>query len=326
MLKLLDTDTSKNSVLFKIDQPVSIKGLFLHFSGLNGVTGVDMEELGRLKYRIRGKSIIDCDTQYMLAYDKIFFGYFPQTTTDSGLIDIGVYIPRWYGRMPSHNVEHLDRLDNAELEIIFGAGLSATSNPTTWVTELYADLHDGVESYHLTFHQFGEADVSASTVEISQYSEENILGVMVGEYTDDVVTKTGNWLGTTHANQGRLAYDIGHKHAEGTARAWVNGRSVDGIGDEDEQESPHCCMVYNAEGDDVNNKLFDGINMHFTNGSGGATDFETLICGAKINPFKMAETLARQRQIFTNHLERKNLQGHTQAVSVLNRMANKYAT
>lgn len=336
MLKPIGQDTSLVSALFKINEQVSFKGIDISIVGLNTATAALPENLGRIVYRKRGKTIVDCDMQALIVYAKKKLGYWIQQSVASQHLIMSIYLPCWFGQANSapDNVQLVSKEDNAEIQLIYTPTIA--TSVASWTVSAALDLHDGVENYDLCIQQFNEANIPVSSFKTLSYEVENIVSIMLTDCGTaglfDAIPPA-NWIGTATAaavpTAGRAALNIGGKYADASSRQWMcwdermNACKVlQAAATASSQINPNAIELYQASGNELVNQLNDKFTLSITTTAlAGGMDPIVIVFSKKISDkVKIAQSEAAVVSKFNQQVQGKQAAGHIRTLNYLSKI------
>lgn len=278
-MRLLASNTDPASFIHRIQASVSYNALLFRVTGTSVGTAVFLRDLGRLTYRIRGKTVVDADMDMLSALVNIGGG-FPETLGMGavGLYTATVIIPRNYF---DDNVEMVTPQDTAEFETQYTANLRAFT-PTTFLSELYAIEEVGLQSYNLLIKQQELNIGGAGTIPDEITIVENIVAV----YVSDIDTGPPIALTLAGSPITRLRYNLGSIHAGefSTAAGLAKTNAKNPV----EVAQTLLMEVFSTEVSDLSGALEDVASLSFT--TNAAARPQVLALGRSFNPNKLADT------------------------------------
>jgi hypothetical protein len=306
-VKLLKADTGTTQFLCDIPGGLSIKALYLKIKGTCSLTAVDPHDVGRVYLLGRtGNPLVAADFHWLQARQNIMGGNcaldVPAATNP---YQWDCIIPRGYEG--DGNVELTEDEDNLQFRIDLGPNM--VNSDTDFQIRLYAILEDGVTRYQLTMIQ-QEFVISGAGTWSKSFHGENLNQVLVSDIVSEVLTLTGS--GITF-----LTCSVGSRD--------TNAFITDLIGYTNnkyqlEAATAIATVIHQAEGDIVGS-LDDDIDISFV--TTGTAVPQVLLCGALMNPQKLALTAASMDAKMIAHIQRKQLAGRFRAVAMMKAIARR---
>lgn len=296
-MKLLKADTDTAQFVCNIQSAMSLIGFFFRLTGTNPVTPLTLDDVGRLRYRIRNTAFCDASFAYLHHYGDAQHGVLPNVSTASGAMEFGVWIPRSFG---DDNVEFVEANDNAVFNIVFGANVAAQ---TSFMAELHAVEGEGVNSYNLRIMQYGYSHGGAGVFPCP-ISEDNILQAWISDIVGGETTLTGSGID-------RVSWQLGNRSGEasiGAQSAYTNFKG--------RIETAQALIAKIAEGEgDITARLNDQIHLSVNTSASALT--QVLLLSAMFNPEKMNITKRLYVHRIGKALELARTQGKVRKEEVL---------
>jgi len=307
LLKASDDETFFH---YRFDQVSQHSALIFRLTGTNGATKCELNDVGRIRYTVRGRTLVDASFEYFAALTKTFGGDAITSTTASGALDFAIIIPRFWG---DDNIELIDPSDNAVFEISFGPNV-ATRVASGFLAELYALPEIGLNTYQLMIMESSDSIGGAGVFQMSSPpgTMENIVACYMSEIVSSVLTLSSGTITRIDGNIGGAAKI---NATIGALRALTNMKNeVGGTFDLSAE-------LYSADIGDLAGKLNDSLNLNVH--VSGASEPRMLLVGLAFNPDKLAQSAALLTNDFNQSLNRKQSAGHRRSVQVLRAVSGR---
>lgn len=317
-MKLIHSSDDRTLFLHKIAQPVQFSAFCLRISGDQAAAqSLTKDEIGRVRYYKRGKTIFDVDFRYLAWLTDALGGTYTEINAGAGgLFSMFIVIPRF---LVNRQVEKVDPEDNAVFQIQFGAAVLTQAD--SLLTELYIMPEEGVQEYDLTLQQYTFQYGAAGTFPIDVTTVENIVAAYL---SDSSVVAAYDMAGASSLIN-RVVGSVGPYPIDASKdalidktmmkyelQAWITAGT-----------QRHFVELFFADtGADIA-RLSDSININLQ--TTGATTPELLLIGAPLNPDKIAQTTTALQQRYRQVSEAKRLSGKYRQVSGLGMIEGKVA-
>lgn len=275
---LLHSDDSETFFFHKIDQPLSFNALVFRITGTNPATALTRAAVGRIRYSIRQKVMVDASFEFLSHMGSVLFGHSEFLSTVSGAMNMTVIIPRFY---LDDNIEYVTKEDNATFEITFG---SLVVNQTSFLAELYARTDEGLQNYNLRIIQAENSLAGAGTFAQTISSVENICSVFLGD-----TQSTALDMADANTAIDRIQGNVGGKKfnmSRGAAVAATN--MVNDCRVSSTVLFENIVEIFSADVGDLSSRLDDSVDVTLT--LAGAALPQFLVVGMDFNPNKQQET------------------------------------
>lgn len=291
---LLHSDDNESRFFYRFNRTSSHHSLFFRISGTMSVSPFTAREIGRLRYRVRNKILIDADVDFLAAYAKIVGGAQEATLGASAAFSYSVIIPRYHGFA---NVELIEPGDNGLFSVDFDSNVGTQA--TNFLAELYAIPEEGLNPYQLRMIQ------SENTVGTGRFPLDSPTGAVeniAAMYLSDIVSGA---LTVTGSNIDRYEGQIGNQDLDASVAAALEATRA---------KSPSagasyadCVEVHSADIADLAGRLYDSADLKVDT-SGAATP-QLLTLGYDFNPDKQLDAAQIRNAVYLSQLRRKAGQG-----------------
>jgi len=307
LLKASDDETFFH---YRFDRVSQHSALVFRLTGTNGATATTLNDVGRIRYTVRGRTLVDSSFEYLSGLTKVFGGDPITTSTISGPLDLAVLIPRFWG---DDNIELIDPSDNATFEISFGGNV-ATRVASGFLAELYAIPEIGLNSYQLMLMESSDSIGGAGVFQMASPpgTMENIVACYMSELVSNVLTLSSGLITRVDGNIGSAAKinaSIGALKAITNMKNELGG-SFDLLAE-----------IYSADIGDLAGRLNDSLNLNVH--VSAASEPRMLLVGLAFNPDKLAQSAALLTNDFNQSLNRKQAAGHRRSVQVLRTVSGR---
>lgn len=304
-LQLLDESTNLVNNIVHFRQPMQLKGLVIHITGVNGATPVAIADVGKIILKNRKDEIVNCQADSILSLNHQIGGNPLDNSAGSGALEMFLYIPFHYD---DKNVLTMLPKDQYQLTLDHNSEL-ATRIASAGKVRVYADVAYGVSAYIPIIRQYAfSANASGKIIETVR--TQNIYGIMISDIVSSVQTLVASNISTIQLNVG----DFDSRLDLDAVIATSNYKM------EVESDYSISAMAYIADGD-VTQRFSDSADVYIDIGSGGSATVQILMLGALFDGERTLETknaqLDRLETIKRNKINAKDMKT-ANAISLLN--------
>lgn len=296
-MRLLMAETDTANFIHRINTSISYSAFLFRITGtMAAASNFTLAQIGRLVYRIRNTTYVDCDFACMSALDNIAGGVAETTGLGTNNVPFAasVLIPRGYF---DDNVEFVTPQDTAEFAIQFNTNV-ATNSTGAFLAELYAIEEHGLQSYNLMIKQQELNIGGAGNIPDNIITIENITAMYVTDIVGGVFTLAASPVTRMRFTVGNL---FGGEFATGAILAKTN------LANRVETAQSIMAEIFAAKVGDISSKLEDTAQVVFT--TTAAARPQTISLGVSFNPNKLSETAAIASQRLQGKLTAKEGSG-----------------
>lgn len=305
---LLHSDDNESRFFYRFNRTSSHHSLLFRISGIMSATPFTAREVGRLRYRVRNKVLVDADCDFLQAYAKIVGGSAEATLGASAAFSYSFVLPRYH---TFANVELIEPGDNALFSVDFDSNVGTQA--TNFLAELYAIPDEGLNPYQLRMIQ------SENTVGTGRFPLDSPTGAVeniAAMYLSDIV---GGALTVTGSNIDRFEGQIGNQDLDASVVASLEATRAKSPGAG--SAFADCVEVHSADMADLAGRLYDSADLKVDT-SGAATP-QLLTLGYDFNPDKQLDAAQLRNAVWQGQLRRKAGQGMVRNLAGLRQLTGE---